>query len=112
MNDYERFAVDIIQAVLASGNYKPTEALVQRIGCMLESGPMITIWPADVAAAAQRARDRAIAAAVRRPELPRPLTPPQLPRPLTPPTLPRALQPPQLPRPLALPTLPRALVKP
>lgn len=107
-NDYERFACDIIQVVLDSGNYKPTEALIKRVGKMLETGPMITTWPTDLAAAAQRARDRAVAAATRRPELPR-LTPPGvIAPPLKLPVLPRP-QPLPLVRPglLRLPELPR-----
>jgi hypothetical protein len=97
--DYEAFAQEIIQTVIQSGEYKPTLALVQRVGKMLENGPFITVWPVDVAEARQRARDRAHALATRRPEL---VLPP-LPRVLPPPQLPRVLPPPQLPRVLPLP---------
>lgn len=108
-NDFDRFAVDIIQCVQAAGEHKPTDYLIRRVSDLLQRGPLITVWPRDQAEASQRARDRALAAATRRPELPRPLTPPTLPRALIAPSLPRPLQSPGLPRPLVAPTLPRSL---
>lgn len=96
-NDYDRFAVDIIQCVQAAGEHKATQYLIERVSQLLQRGPLITTWPRDMAEASQRARDRAIAEATRRPELP---AMPTLPR-LQP--LPRALPP------ITLPVLPRLL---
>jgi hypothetical protein len=109
-NDYERFAYDLVKFIIDRGGYRATDELCKIVSEKLMQGPNFTLWPRDAAEANQRARDRAAAAAIRRPELPRPLTAPGLPRPLSTPTLPRGpLVAPSLPRPLAPPPLPRLL---
>lgn len=109
-NDYEGFALQVIQVILDSGSYKPTEALITKVGKMMEYGPLITVWPRDLAEASQRARD----AANSRARAPVPLTMPTLPRlvPLVPPPLPAVAPLPRL-APLPQPplTLPPMVLK-
>lgn len=81
MNDYEKFAIDIISVVRTGQRGSKVDAnTVKRIADMLMAGPCITLWPRDAAEASQAVRDRAQAA--KKPKvLPRPAVKPMtLPR--------------------------------